>query len=213
MAGHIHKHPLRPLRELCELRNEMAVPSTNLREENITYLGLANIESHTGVYTPTLVDSSSLRSSVKRFVSGDILFAKMRPVLRKVCLISDDVAGGFASSECLVLTPRTNPETGVPIILPRLLAILLRSGLIYGQLIHLVTGIGRPRVSTKAVLNVRLPVPCLAEQRRLLGLYDRSDTAARSLVEESNRALKKADQTMAQARRTLIDGILSPSGV
>lgn len=207
------RHPLRPVKELCELRNEVAVPSKDLQEEDVTYLGLANIESHTGVYTPILVDSSSLRSSVKRFVSGDILFAKMRPVLRKACLIGDDVDEGFASSECLVLTPRTNPETGVPIMLPRLLAILLRSGLIYGQLVHLVTGIGRPRVSTKAVLNVRLPVPPLAEQRRLLGLYDRSDSAARSLIEESDRALKKADQAMSRARRTLIDGILSPSGV
>ena len=207
------RHPLRPLKELCELRSEVVVPSKDLQEEDVTYLGLANIESHTGVYTPILVDSSSLRSSVKRFVSGDILFAKMRPALRKVCLIGDDVDEGFASSECLVLTPRTNPETGVPIMLPRLLAILLRSGLIYGQLIHLVTGIGRPRVSTKAVLNVRLPVPRLAEQRRLLGLYDRSDSAARSLIEESNRTLKKADQMMSRARRTLIDGILSPSGV
>lgn len=207
------RHPLRPLKELCELRNEVVVPSKGLQEEDVTYLGLANIESHTGVYTPILVDSSSLRSSVKRFVSGDILFAKMRPVLRKVCLIGDDVDEGFASSECLVLTPRTNPETGVPIMLPRLLAILLRSGLIYGQLVHLVTGIGRPRVSTKAVLNVRLPVPRLAEQRRLLGLYDQSGSAARSLIEESDRALKKADQMMSRARRTLIDGILSPSGI
>ena len=207
------RHPLRPLKELCELRNEVVIPSKDLQEEDVTYLGLANIESRTGMYTPTLVDSASLRSSVKRFVPGDILFAKMRPALRKVCLIGDDVGDGFASSECLVLTPRTNPETGVPIMLPRLLVILLRSGLIYGQLVHLVTGIGRPRVSTKAVLNVRLPVPHMAEQKRLLDLYYRSDSAVRSLIEESDRALKKADQIMSQAKRTIIDGILSPSGV
>ena len=110
----LSRHPLRLLKELCELRNEVVVPSKDLQEEDVTYLGLANIESHTGVYSAILVDSSSLRSSVKRFVSGDILFAKMRPALRKVCLIGDDIDDGFVSSECLVLTPRTNSKTGVP---------------------------------------------------------------------------------------------------
>ncbi len=207
------RHPLRPLNEVCELRNERAVPSKDLPEENMAYLGLANIEAYTGVYRPVLVEGSSLKSSVKYFVSGDILFAKMRPELRKVCLIRDDIDNGFASPECLVLTPRTDPVTGIPIILPRLLTILLRSDLVYGQLIHLVTGIGRPRLSKTAVLHVRLPIPHLAEQKRLLDLYCRSDSAARSLVEESNRALKRADQIMSHARRTLIDDILAPSEV
>lgn len=206
------RHPLKPLRELCDLRNEGAVPAKDLYEDEIAYLGLANIESHTGVYRPVLVDGSSLKSSVKRFVSGDILFAKMRPALKKVCLIGDDFDEGFASSECLVLTPRCDPASGAPIMLPHLLAILLRSDLAYGQLIHLVTGIGRPRLSKAAVLNVRIPVPELAEQRRLLGSYSQSDSAARSLIEESGRALEMADRIMSQARRDLIDDILSSSG-
>ncbi len=205
------RHPLKPLRELCGLRNEGVLPAKDLCEDEITYLGLANIESHTGVYRPVLVDGSSLKSSVKRFVAGDILFAKMRPALRKVCLIGDDFDEGFASSECLVLTPKCDPASGAPIMLPDLLSILLRSDLAYGQLIHLVTGIGRPRLSKAAVLDVRIPVPELAEQRRLLGAYSQSDSAARSLVEESGRALEMADRIMSQARRDMIDDILSSS--
>ena len=139
------RYPLRSLVELCELRNEGVIPFKDLQEEDINYLGLANIESLTGLYAPVMVNSSSLRSSVKRFVSGDILFAKMRPALRKVCLIGDDIDEGFTSSECLVLSPKNNPDTGDPIILPGLLDILLRSDLVFGQLIHMVTGIGRPQ--------------------------------------------------------------------
>ncbi len=208
----LSRHPLKSLRELCELRNEAVVPVQDLCEEEITYLGLANIESLTGSYLPALVDGTTLRSSVKRFVSGDVLFARMRPALRKVCLIGDDIDEGFTSSECLVLTPKSDPTTESPLMLPSLLAVLLRSDLVYGQLIHLVTGIGRPRLSKRAVLNVRLPVPDAAEQRRLLDLYYRSDAAARSLLEESERALQDAGQIMSQARRSLIDDILSPSG-
>ena len=208
----LSRHSLKSLGELCELRNEAFVPAKDLCEEEITYLGLANIESQTGSYLPVLVDGPTLRSSVRRFVSGDVLFAKMRPALRKVCLIGEDIDEGFTSSECLVLTPKSDPATGVPLMLPSLLAVLLRSDLVYGQLVHLVTGIGRPRLSKRAILNVRLPVPDSAEQRRILDLYYCSDTTARSLVEESERALLDARQIMSQARRSLIDEILSPSG-
>lgn len=205
------RYSLKSLSELCELRNEAVTPVKDLYEEEITYLGLANIESHTGVYRPALVEGSSLKSSVKHFVSGDILFAKLRPALRKVCLIGEDICDGFTSSECLVLTPKTDAATGAMFMLPSLLAILLRSDLVYGQLIHLVTGIGRPRLSKSAVLNVQLPVPDPAEQKRLLGLYHQSESVARQLVEESSLALKKADHILSQARRALIDDMLSPS--
>ena len=174
------RHPLVQLGELCELRNESLVPAKDRYDEEITYLGLANIESHTGEYAPALVSGSTLKSSVKRFTSGDILFAKMRPALKKVCLIRDDIDEGFTSSECLVLTPISHAETGVPLMLPSLLAILLRSDLAYGQLMHLVTGIGRPRLSPTDVLNVRLPIPDPTEQHRLLDLYSQSDAAAQS---------------------------------
>ena len=202
------RHPLKSLRELCELRNETVVPAKDLYDEEISYLGLANIEPQTGVYAPVLVDGSTLKSSVKRFVSGDVLFAKMRPALRKVCLIGDDIDEGYTSSECLVLTPKSDLATGSHVVLPSLLAILLRSDLVYGQLIHLVTGIGRPRLSIKDVLNLRLPVPDSAEQRRILDQYYRSAAAARSLFEEGERALQDAGQIMAQARRNLVDDIL-----
>ena len=210
---HASKYPLSSVLEICDIRNEAVVPSTHLQDEEITYVGLANIEAHTGTYTPALVSGYSLRSSVKRFVTGDILFAKMRPALKKICLVTDDIEEGFASSECLVLIPKRNSATGEPIIIPELLALLLRSDLVYGQLIHLVTGIGRPRLSTTAILNVRLPVPPLNEQTRLLNLYRRSDSIARSLVADSERAIRSASQIMVDARRALVDDILSPTGV
>ena len=204
------RHPLRYLSELCDLRNVTVIPAKDLCGEEINYIGLANVESNTGVYRPVLVDGSSLKSSVNYFVSGDILFAKMRPALKKVCLIGDDICDGFASSECLVLSPKADTAFGNTFVLPNLLTILLRSDLVYGQLIHLVTGIGRPRLNKSAILNIQLPVPDLAEQRRLLEQYHQSDSASRQLIEESGRALEKADHIMSQARRTLVDDILSP---
>ncbi len=202
---------LRSLLEICDVRNEVVVPSKNLQDEELTYLGLANIEAYTGVCSPVIVSGSSLKSSVKRFVSGDILFAKMRPELRKVCLVPEEIDEGFASAECLVLVPKTDKETREPIMLPELLAILLRSDLVYGQIVHLVIGIGRPRLNKSVVLNVRLPCPRLKHQRRLRELYRRSERAAQALMLESQQFADRARQISMSARKQLVEDLLDPN--
>jgi hypothetical protein len=151
-----------------------------------------------------------LKSSVKRFAANDILFAKMRPELRKVCLVPAGIDEGYASAECLVLVPRYDEGTGEPLIIPELLAILLRSDLAYGQIVHLVSGIGRPRLSKAAVLNVRLPCPPATEQRRLLELYRRSEDASQTLMIESKKASDKAALIIRDARKRLVDDLLHP---
>ena len=208
----LSRYPLKALQDICTVRNESVVPSRDLQgDQEITYLGLASIESYTGNCFPTLVKSSSLQSNVMCFFPGDILFAKMRPNLRKVCLISDEVGEGFASGECLVLTPNTNKATNEPIMLPELLTILLRSDLANDQIHHLVTGIGRPRLSKTAALNVRLPLPPIGEQLRLLKQYDSADASAQYLSDQAERALKQAAQIRVEAKRNLIDNVLSPA--
>jgi type I restriction enzyme M protein len=207
-ALHSSPYPLRSLLEVCDLRNEAVVPSRDLQDEELTYLGLANIEASTGACAPVVVSGSSLKSAVKRFVGGDILFAKMRPELRKVCLIPEEIDEGFASAECLVLVPRLDERTGEALILPELLSILLRSDLVYGQIVHLVIGIGRPRLSKTAVLNVRLPCPPPRDQRRLLESYRRSERASRALIAEGEKASERARQILMEARKHLVDNLL-----
>jgi type I restriction enzyme M protein len=204
-------YALRTLLDICDVRTEAVVPSKNLQDEELTYLGLANIEAYTGVCSPVIVSGSSLKSSVKRFVSGDILFAKMRPELRKVCLVPEEIDEGFASAECLVLVPKTDKETRGPMMLPELLSIVLRSDLVYGQIVHLVIGIGRPRLNKMVVLNVRLPCPPLEQQRRLLELYRKSERAAQALMLESQQFVDRARQISLNARKQLVDDLLHPN--
>lgn len=202
-------YPLKSILELCEIRNEVVVPSKDLEDEELTYVGLANIETYNGMCAPTLVNGSTLKSAVKRFVAGDILFAKLRPDLRKVCLIPNEISEGFASAECLVLVPKTDAR-GNPLILPELLAVLLRSDLVYGQLIHLIVGIGRPRLNKVAILNVRIPTPPFAEQKRLMALYYASQASAKRLIFESQKFLDDAEKMHVQSRQHLFHNLLSP---
>lgn len=156
------KFPLARLAEICDERNETAVPSKEMVDQVILYTGLANIEAGTGVAHQMLAPAASLKSAVKRYEPGDILFARMRPNLRKVALVNF-AEGGFASPECTVLTVKKGAD-GVPIIDPVLLAALLRSDLVFGQILHLVAGIGRPRLSVTDLRRVTIPLPTLEKQ-------------------------------------------------
>lgn len=197
------RYPIKALVELCEPCNEPVVPSTSLAEDELTYLGLANIESNTGVCAPITVNGSSLKSAVKRFAGGDILFAKMRPELRKVCLVPDEIDEGYVSSECVVLRPRKDSD-GRPVMLPELLAILLRTDLVYGQLVHMVTGIGRPRLNVGSILGIKIPVPSVERQKRILEVYKRSERHAQSLIVESQRAVAMSKRTICDAAKQLV---------
>jgi type I restriction enzyme M protein len=202
-------YPIKALIELCESCNDAVVPSASFADDELTYLGLANIESNTGVCAPITVNGSSLKSAVKRFTGGDVLFAKMRPELRKVCLVPDEVDEGYVSSECIVLRPRRNAD-GRPVMLSELLSILLRTDLVFGQLVHMVTGIGRPRLNVGSILGVKIPVPSLEQQQRILEVYKRSERHAQSLIVESERAVALSKQTICNAAKQLIADVLAP---
>lgn len=191
------------LADLCEERNETVVPSKELEGRVILYTGLANIEAEVGIAHQVPTPANSLKSAVKRFEPGDILFAKMRPSLRKVALM-DGGEGGYASPECVVLTVKTD-VTGQRPIDPLLLSVLLRSDLVHGQIMHLIAGIGRPRLSTKDLRRVRIPVPpeelqrtwrtrYLAEIEASARLRDKAESLLRDAAEMERNAVHNLAQ-------------------
>jgi excisionase family DNA binding protein len=191
------------LADLCDERNETVVPSKELEGQVILYTGLANIEAEVGIAHQVPTPANSLKSAVKRFEPGDILFAKMRPGLRKVALM-DGEEGGYASPECVVLTVKTD-TTGRRSIDPLLLSVLLRSDLVHGQIMHLIAGIGRPRLSTKDLRRVRIPVPpeelqqtwrtrYLAEIEASVRLRDKAEALLRDAAEMERNAVHNLAQ-------------------
>ena len=67
------------------------------------YIGLEDVESGSGQYKPTATASrQSEDSTVGLFQSGDVLYGKLRPYLRKCITVP---TGGACSTEFLVLKP------------------------------------------------------------------------------------------------------------
>ena len=182
--------PLMILAQICRERNEMVVPSTELVDQMIRYTGLAHIEVGSGAARQVLTPANSLKSAVKRYDPKDIVFARMRPNLRKVALM-DFTEGGYVSPECIVLSVREVDNR--PIIDPLLLSVLLRSDLVYGQIMHLITGTGRPRLAAKDLRRVAIPTPSEADQRNWRMRYLSQVAAARKLKTQAEGLLRDAE--------------------
>jgi excisionase family DNA binding protein len=180
---------LTPLADICEERNETLIPSTELSDQIILYTGLAHIEAGTGVPHQIPTPANSLKSAVKRYRPGDIVFAKMRPNLRKAALM-DFGEGGYVSAECIVLTVKE--RDGHPIIDPLLLSVLLRSDLVYGQIMHLIAGIGRPRLSPGDLRRVLIPSAGHSDQQNWRSRYLSDISAAKRLKEKADELSRDA---------------------
>jgi len=176
------KYPTPQLAELVVERNISVVPDKADPCDIWRYMGLADITPRTGEYIVSEVFGNQIKSSVKLFKGGDILFSKLRPELRKCILLESLEEDGYVSSECFVFRTigtahngdrlKTKISSGSLVdqfeVDSEYLVILLRSDIVYGQLVYQVSGTGRPRVNRSAVLGVRIPLPPLAVQREIV---------------------------------------------
>ena len=194
-------YPVRSLGEICTERNVSLIPSRELADTIIPYTGLAHIESETGRAKQVPTPANSLRSGVKAYEPGDILFAKMRPNLRKVALVQFPEPG-YASPECEVLVVN-RVEDGKPLIDPFLLSTMLRSDFVYGQLMHLIAGIGRPRISSKELRQVMIPIPPRDVQERVRETYSRTQEEIARLQRDAMKLDERAKTKMAQSVNTV----------
>lgn len=202
-------YPTPRLAELVVERQVSVIPAIEGADELWRYIGLANIESHTGKFYVSTLRGHSIKSTVRLFRGGDILFSKLRPELRKVVLVPDAEEDGYVSSESFVLrgldrlrlgdellpdlfsTERTRPQVD-----STYLSYVLRSDVVFGQLVYQVTGVGRPRIDKMSLLNVRIPLPPLSVQRHLVRAFEQAMRRYANYQAQSRKALAEAQEVL-----------------
>lgn len=125
-------------------------------ETDANFLGLADVESHTGEYSG---EQGNASGQAYLYEKGDVLFSRLRPYLNKVLCAK---APGICSTEFCVMRICDATE-----ILPEFLADVLRSDLILSQTKHMMTGNTHPRISLRDIWNLYVPLPDLSTQREI----------------------------------------------
>ncbi|MCG3136219.1 MAG: hypothetical protein HJJLKODD_00045 [Phycisphaerae bacterium] len=145
------------------------------------YLGLANVQPNTGERIDSTEEDGE--GTVFEYTKDDVLFARLRPYLNKVYRAE---SGGVCSPEFHVMRVR-NGNDGKPLVLPDYLAAVLRSVVVLAQTRHMMTGNTHPRLANDDVVNLVVPVPDTATQKKIAAEVTRRRNAARRLREDATR--------------------------
>jgi type I restriction enzyme M protein len=197
-----HTELLLPLSDVCCQISDSLSPAKELPDQTILYTGLAEIEQNSDLMYQVETATNSLKSYVKGYCRDDILFSRMRPYLRK-CSKSNFDSFGYCSAECIVL--RVNKINNSYIIDPDLLSAILRSDFVYGQIVHLVSGIGRPRISSKELMKVMIPIPISSNSQLAKKRYHDDMEKIAKLQQDSKRLYQEAEGLRHQATNTIVN--------
>ena len=128
--------------------------------KKIPYLGLDNIESGTGRITLPENDLAvgSGKSNCFLFDKRHILYGKLRPYLNKVALPDFE---GRCTTEAIPILPLGNMHK-------ELLAYIMKSSTFVKWAMSTNTGSRMPRANMSKLLEIKIPLPPLAEQKRIV---------------------------------------------
>jgi type I restriction enzyme S subunit len=190
--------PTKLLGEIVDLSRERIEP-TEHPDTSFNYVGLENIEGHTGrllPYEPT--KGADIKSTKNVFRAGEILYGKLRPYLNKIHLARED---GICSTDIYVLRPRPRH------IVPAFAAHYLRSPFVLSMVSSAMAGANLPRIDQDGLLAIPAPLPPLAEQERIVRLLDEADELRKIRIQAD---LRTADLTPSLFYEMFGDPITNP---
>lgn len=164
------------LRDLVELRGEKI---SSAKDSRLPYIGLEHVAQNTGAIIGSAPSTTSV-SINSTFASGDILFGKLRPNLRKC---AQAMFAGYCSTDLLVLRARALTDPGFA-------ARTLQSEKVFTEALRTAEGTKMPRTSWPALQHLEVFNPPFPQQRRIAEILDTVDEAIRStesLIEKLDR--------------------------
>lgn len=144
------------------VESKKAIDPTSFEEDSFYYIGLEHVESVTGDPVGIVkVGTAEVRSRSKTFAKGDVLYGRLRAYLRKAFLVDDPYDKGLCSTEFIIL------QVDESIISNVYLRELLISDRVTERLTRMQGGAALPRVSSKDLLDLKVPIPPLDVQQEI----------------------------------------------
>lgn len=170
------------LRDVVERSTGSRNPST-FPSEQFTYVDVAAVDNFQKIIigARSVIGSEAPSRARKLIRRGDVLVSTVRPNLNAVALVPPSLDGQVASTGFCVLRPTER-------VLPEFLFFYVRSRRFIDGLTSLVAGAMYPAVTDSQVLEQRLPLPPVEEQRRIVDLLSRAEGIIRLRREAQQKA-------------------------
>lgn len=152
------------------------------------YIDLSSVEKDAkrieGVVT---LACSEAPSRARQLVNAsDVLVSTVRPNLNGVAVVPPELDGATASTGFTVLRPKADVIDGA------YLFHWVKHPQFIGEMVRRATGASYPAVSDKIIREAKIPLPPLAEQRRIAAILDKGDalrTKRREAIAKLNHLL------------------------
>ncbi len=157
-----------PVKQLGDvLQRTESVDPRSLGKSKFCYIDVSSVSNETlSIEEVQTLAVSDAPSRARRFVrNGDVLFATIRPTLRRIAIVPEDLDKEICSTGYLVLRPR-------PELSNRFVFYFLQSQKFMAAMEELQKGASYPAVTDAEVRMQRLPIPPLAEQHRIVAILD-----------------------------------------
>ena len=155
--------------QTVELEQVARIDRSSIKPEAIepgtAYLGLEHIEHGGEITDSQTVQNGELKSSKFRFSPEHLLYGKLRPYLAKIAAPDFD---GICSTDIIPLLPGADIDK-------RYLLHFLRQKRMVDYATSRASGANLPRLSPKELAKFKIPLPPLAEQKRIATILDAAD--------------------------------------
>jgi len=146
-------------------------PSRSPSDEVFDYIDLSAVDQDAKVITEAReVSCGEAPSRARQLVARrDVLVSTVRPNLNGVARVPDQLDGATASTGFCVLRARESEFDG------GYLFHWVKSPAFVADMVNKATGASYPAVSDRIIFDSRIPLPPLAEQRRIAEVLDRAE--------------------------------------
>lgn len=189
------------LGDLCDEKVEQAPPT----EKPVPYIDIGSIDRSTKrVAETTLVTIDDAPSRARQWVRGDdVLVSMTRPNLNAVAQVGPDLDGAVASTGFDVLRPRASDS--------RWIFYRVRTNEFVADVCEDLQGVVYPAIRPHDVRRHELPLPPLAEQRRIVEEIESYFTRLDDAVATLDRVQRNLKRYRASVLKAAVEGRLVPT--
>ncbi len=185
------------LGDILDMRKEVVHPRDNPSGRDV-FVGLEHLEPGTGKRIGAAeVDEGSLTGRKPRFCKGDVVYGYLRPYLNKVWVAEFD---GLCSVDQYVYSVSSTQAD------PSFVAWFMRSPVYLERAPIELTPGQLPRIRTAEVASVRMELPPLDEQRRIVALLEEQMAAVERARAAAEAQLEAARALESARLRSVFDG-------
>jgi len=184
------------LGEVVEINKESKDPSKETPNETFTYVDIDSIEGDTGkIRAPKRILGRDAPSRARRVIhENDLIMSTVRPYLKAFAIVPKDYDGQICSTGFAVLSCKDA-------ILPYFLLNVLLSDKVITQCSRMMAGGQYPALNRSQVPQIRIPLPPLSEQLKIVEIFSIVDNKLE--IERNERA------TLERIKQGLMDLLLT----